>query len=92
MSFAHYPPVEGDFLVSKLWDELMRPEWREGPSRQHELESKEHNAKIVSEINEIAESPRSSASEFATRLRSQMQFCSAKGPFVSGQMEMLRRD
>ena len=60
MSFAHYPPVEGDFLVSKLWDKLMRPEWREWPTRQPELRSIENDAKIIAEINEIADSPRSS--------------------------------
>lgn len=58
MSFAHYPPVEGDFLVSRMWDKLMRPEWREGPSRQRELKSAENDAKIVADINEIADSPR----------------------------------
>lgn len=60
MSFAHYPPVEGDFLVSKMWDKLMRPEWRESPTRQPELRSIENDAKIIAEINEIADSPRSS--------------------------------
>ena len=30
MSFAHYPPVEGDFLVSKLWDKLMRRNGEKG--------------------------------------------------------------
>ena len=60
MSFAHYPPVEGDFLVAKMWDKLMRPEWREWPTRQPELRSIENDAKIIAEINEIADSPRSS--------------------------------
>jgi hypothetical protein len=60
MSFAHYPPVDGDFLVSKMWDKLMRPEWREWPTRQPELRSIENDAKIIAEINEIADSPRSS--------------------------------
>jgi hypothetical protein len=40
MSFAHHPPVEGEFLVSTMWDKLMRPEWREWASRQPELRSK----------------------------------------------------
>jgi hypothetical protein len=31
MCFAHYPPVEEDFLASKLWDKLMRPEDGLGP-------------------------------------------------------------
>ncbi len=60
MSFAHYPPVEGDFLVSKMWDKLMTPEWREWASRPPEPKSKENEAKIVAKINEIAKAPRAS--------------------------------
>ena len=89
MSFAHYPPVEGDFLVSKLWDKLMRPEWREGPSRQHELESKEHNAKIISEINEITELPRSSASEFDPSQEPDAVLVQRKVPLYRGKWRML---
>jgi hypothetical protein len=58
MSFAHYPPVVGDFLVSKLWDKLMKPEWREWAVRPPEIKSKESEAKIVAEINEISNGPR----------------------------------
>lgn len=29
MSFAHSPPLEGDFLVSALWDRHLMPIWRE---------------------------------------------------------------
>ena len=28
MSFAHAPPMEGDFLTTRLWDEFMAPHWR----------------------------------------------------------------
>jgi hypothetical protein len=28
MSFAFYPPNEGDFLISRLWDKHMAPDWR----------------------------------------------------------------
>ena len=58
MCFAHYPPVVGDFLVSKLWDKLMRPEWREWAVRPPEIKSKESEAKIIAEINEITDAPR----------------------------------
>jgi hypothetical protein len=61
MSFAHYPPVEGDFLVSKLWDKLMRPEWREWAVRPPEIKSKESDSEILATINEIADAPRLSA-------------------------------
>lgn len=58
MSFAHYPPVDGDFLTSKLWDKLMRPEWRDWARKPPEMRSKENDAKIVAEINEITDAPR----------------------------------
>jgi hypothetical protein len=60
MSFARYPPVDGDFLVSKMWDTLMRPEWREWANRLPESKSKGNEAQIVAEINEIADAPRAS--------------------------------
>lgn len=47
MSFAHYPPTEGDFLISKLWDKLMRPDWRELATQPKESRSKEEDAKII---------------------------------------------
>lgn len=28
MSFAHVPPLEGDFMTTRLWDEFMAPHWR----------------------------------------------------------------
>ncbi len=58
MSFAHYPPVHGEFLVSKLWDKLMRPEWRQWASQPPERKSKESEAEIVAQIHEVAEAPR----------------------------------
>lgn len=89
MSFAHYPPVEGDFLVSKMWDKLMRPEWREGPSRQHELESEETNAKIISEINEIADSPRSSTGALDLPEEPDAILVHRKVPLYRGKWRML---
>jgi len=58
MSFAHYPPVEGEYLVSQLWDKLMSPDWRKQASEPREPMSKEEQAKIIAEINKIAEAPR----------------------------------
>ncbi len=58
MSFAHYPPVDGDFLVSKLWDKFLNPEWRERATRPAEIMSKEDEAKIVADINKITDAPR----------------------------------
>src|SRR5260221_6509186 len=58
MSFAHYPPVVGDFLVSKLWDKLMNPEWRKWAVGPPAIKSKESEAKIIAEINELTDAPR----------------------------------
>ena len=53
MSFAHYPPTTGDFLVSKLWDKLMRPEWRKTAAQPEKPRVKEEDAKIIAEIDQI---------------------------------------
>lgn len=57
MSFAHYPPIKGDFLISKLWDKLMRPDWRETAAQPKEPRSKEEDAKIIAEIDQITNAP-----------------------------------
>lgn len=28
MSFAHVPPIDGEFMTTRLWDEFMSPRWR----------------------------------------------------------------
>ncbi len=58
MSFAHYPPTEADFLVARLWDQLMRPEWRGWATKPPVERSKEMEAKILAELREIADAPR----------------------------------
>jgi hypothetical protein len=57
MSFAHYPPTNGDFLISQLWDKLMRPDWRETAAQPKEQRSKEEDAKIIAEIDQITNAP-----------------------------------
>lgn len=89
MSFAHYPPVEGDFLVSKMWDKLMRPEWREWPTRQPELRSIENDAKIIAEINEIADSPRSSIKASDPRQEPDAVLVQRKIPLYRGKWRMV---
>jgi hypothetical protein len=58
MSFAHFPPAEGDFLVSRLWDQLMMPGWREHAMKKPERRSKEEEVRIVAEINALTGAPR----------------------------------
>ncbi len=45
MSFAHFPPADGDFLVSRLWD-------------QPQIKTKDEHSKLLTKLNEIADAPR----------------------------------
>ena len=64
MSFAHYPPVDGDFLVSRMWDKLMSPEWRQHATKPPKWRSKESEAEIAARIREVAEAPRTAIVPF----------------------------
>jgi len=55
MSFAHYPPTDGDFLTSSLWDKLMRPDWREHAKRPREPMSQDEEKKLVEQIQQMAD-------------------------------------
>lgn len=57
MSFAHFPPAEGDFLVSRLWDQLMRPGWREYAANPPEIGTKEEQSEILAKLDEITDAP-----------------------------------
>jgi hypothetical protein len=49
MSYARYPPLEGDFLVSRLWDRIY-PGWRED-AREEPIEiTPERNAEIMAKL------------------------------------------
>lgn len=55
IKFAFYPPAEGDFLVSRLWDRFMVPDWRErAREKAREIPmSKEAQEKLVKELRRI---------------------------------------
>ena len=89
MSFAHYPPVEGDFLTSKLWDKLMRPEWRDRAKRRSEIRSKENDAKIVAEINEIADASRLSIEDLGEYEEPEAVLVQRKVPLYRGKWRMV---
>ncbi|MBZ5658612.1 MAG: hypothetical protein LAO56_25465 [Acidobacteriia bacterium] len=89
MSFAHYPPVEGDFLTSKLWDQLMRPEWRDWAQKQPEIRSKENDAKIVAEINEIADAPRLNIEDLSEYEEPDAVLVQRKVPLYRGKWRMV---
>jgi hypothetical protein len=89
MSFAHYPPVDGDFLTSKLWDQLMRPEWRDWAQKQPELRSKEDDAKIVAEINELADAPRLNIEDLGEYEEPEAVVVQRKVPLYRGKWRMV---
>jgi hypothetical protein len=98
MSFAHYPPVEGDFLVSKLWDKLMKPEWRKRAAAPAEIMSKESEAKIIAKINQIADAPRLSGEPpislkeaGAMVVKRRVPAFRGKGRMVPAEVENVRR-
>lgn len=58
MSFAHYPPTDGDFITSALWDKLMAPGWRDHAKRPRKPLPREAEKKLVDEIRQMADAPR----------------------------------
>ena len=54
ISFAHIPPKDGDFLTSKVWDQLMAPRWREDTDPNIASMSEEDKKEIIEEINKIS--------------------------------------
>jgi len=53
MKFAHYPPVEGDFLTTRLWDRFL-PRWRENAAKPLEL-TPETQARLLAEMKRMKE-------------------------------------
>lgn len=93
MSFAHYPPINGEFLVSSMWDKLMRPEWREWAGRPPEamskVISKEKDARILAEINEIVQAPSSNIERRGEFEKPDAMVVQRKVPLYRGKWRML---
>jgi len=53
MKFAHYPPVEGEFLVARLWDKFMAPEWRQRAKEPPKEISPERERELVEMLNRM---------------------------------------
>jgi hypothetical protein len=58
MSFAHFPPTEGEFLVSTLWDKFMAPGWRENATRPQEPISALVEKDLVDRVKKMRDAPR----------------------------------
>jgi hypothetical protein len=63
MSFAHYPPTDGDYLVSRLWDKLMAPGWRENATKPQKPRSRETDERLIEQMRAVEEAP-STAKDF----------------------------
>ena len=57
MSFAHFPPADGDFVVSRLWNQLMRPGGREYAANRPRSVRKEEQSQILAKLNKITDAP-----------------------------------
>jgi hypothetical protein len=59
MKFAGYPPTEGEFFVTRLWDRFMSPIWRQPRTPPSERSEKEQAAlrALMQEIKEAENSP-----------------------------------
>jgi hypothetical protein len=70
MSFAHFPPTDGNFLVARLWDKLMSARWREGAAgkRGPTLDDGKKK-KIIEELTQMMDAPgmtRGGGDDFST--------------------------
>lgn len=52
MNYAEFPPREGNFLISRLYDD-MRPNWREYAERERKPRDPEEDKKILKRVHEI---------------------------------------
>lgn len=57
MTFATYPPREGEFLTTSLWDRFL-PKWHENARREKKEISKESEAKLVAMLKEFKDKAR----------------------------------
>jgi hypothetical protein len=53
MTFARHPPLESDFMTSKLWDRFL-PRWRENAGKRVEM-SKEVETELLQKLKEMNE-------------------------------------
>jgi hypothetical protein len=60
IKFAFYPPVEGDFLVSRLWDRFMVRDWRDrARQKPQEIQiSKEAQENLIEELKRMKDAAR----------------------------------
>jgi hypothetical protein len=54
LEFAHYPPQDTSFLVTRLWDKYL-PAWRKHQAQPLKEMSKEAHSKMVTELNRLRE-------------------------------------
>jgi len=55
ISFAFYPPLDEAFLVTRLWDKHMSPQWREHSAKARPRPDAEASKKILEDIRRFEE-------------------------------------
>lgn len=65
ISFAAWPPPDGDFLTCRIWDKTMRPDWRDVAKQPGPTLSEKQGEEIVARVNQMAKAPRT-AREFTS--------------------------
>jgi hypothetical protein len=64
MAFAHYPPTDGDYLTTALWDKLMAPHWRTDAAAPPRPRSPEDDKRFVEQAKAL-KGPHARAGGFA---------------------------
>jgi hypothetical protein len=64
MSFATWPPTDGDFLTASLWDKLMRPDWRDLAKKPPMTMSPETKKKLLEQMREMKNAPAGGPTDF----------------------------
>jgi len=65
MAFAHYPPTDGDYLTTALWDKLMALHWRTDAAAPLKPRSPEDDKRFVEQAKALRQGPHARAGGFA---------------------------
>ena len=63
ISFAPYPPTEGGFLISALWDKVMRPDWRKHATQPYPRMTPEAEQQLIVQLERMVQTARTAGPE-----------------------------
>lgn len=64
--FASYPPIDKTFLVTRLWDQHMRPDWRDLNKGIDEKKDKSSDSALIAMLQRAADAPQTDRSKEST--------------------------